>query len=203
MQNINDKTLTGGALLFVGAIVLALLLQWWLAPSYDIDNQALLGQASRGELLLKPWQIDELRRQEGLKDATLVLVNGAELDDQGVFGIKIQYELNQLLTDEVIKQIRKSSTIFIVAPDESIAIASAWFLRAKGLNQAFAIAGDPKFVQNNILENYQPKFAQTSAEKAKYNFSKFFGSSQDKSKINSSFTLPTGAPTVKKATGGC
>lgn len=203
MQNINDKMLTGAALIFVGGLIVALLLQWWLAPSYKTDNLSLHQRLVSGQMLIKPWQLDQMRRQGTLEETSLVLLNGANLVQKNGFAAHIETTIANLLSDETIKFIQRAGKTYVLAPDESEALAAAWLLRAKGYNEVYAIANDPQFVQTHVLGEYHPRWAQTTTGQARYDFGRFFGNAPKPANANAVFAPPAGAPQVKKAAGGC
>ncbi|MBK9292257.1 MAG: hypothetical protein IPM52_11615 [Bacteroidetes bacterium] len=203
MQNINDKMLTAAAVLFVGLLLAALLLQWWLAPAYKTDNLSLHSQLSSGEMLIKPWQLHEIEAQDALGEFALVQLNGAQIPQSEKFGRQISVTTDRLLSDESMKFIKSAGKTLVVAPDESEALAAAWLLRAKGFGQVFAVATDAEFIAKNVLENYLPKWAQTTSEQARYAFSRFFGTASRPTAPAANFALPSGTPQVKKAAGGC
>lgn len=203
MQNINDKMLTGAALLFVGALLLALLIQWWLAPAYQTDNATMHQRLTSGELLVKPWQIAQMHEEDKLKEAALLLFDGAKLPNTEFFGSIVTLSANELLSRQTASIIKKSKKVFILASEESDALAAAWLLQAKGHNNVYALANSPDFISNNVFKNYEPQWAQTTAEKARFDYNRFFGTTAAQARPSSSFAMPTGQSQLKKAAGGC
>ncbi len=203
MQNINDKMLTGAALIFVGGLIVALLLQWWLAPPYKTDNLSIHQRVVSGQMLIRPWQLKQMHDEGVLSTTSLVLLNGATLKQKDAFSAHLELTTSGLLSAETLKWIRQTNQTFVLAPDESEALAATWILRAKGYDEVYAIANDPQFVQENVLGVYHPRWAQTTTEQARYDFGRFFGNAPKPANTDAIFAPPAGAPQVKKAAGGC
>ncbi len=203
MQNINDKMLTGAALLFVGALLFALLVQWWLAPAYQTDNTVLHQRLISGELIVKPWQLNQELSEDKLKNVALVLLDGAKFEGAGQFGSKTEVSAAAILSQQTLSFLKNKEKVYILAEDESSALATAWLLQAKGYTNVYALANNPDFIDKSVLNDYQPRWAQTTAEKARYDFNRFFGTPAAQPRSVGSFPVPTGQPQVKKAAGGC
>jgi hypothetical protein len=203
MQNINNKMLTAAVLLFVGVLLTALLLQWWMAPAYKTDNISLHKMLSSGSLLIKPWQLNQMIDQNTIANVSLVLLNGADLAQKERFGSHIALTSEHLLAKETMKFLKLCKTVFVLAPDESAALAATWVYRAKGLNHVYAIANNAAFVEKRVIDNYHPKWAQTTAEQARFNFANFFGNAPKLQAPAPNFAPQTGGIQVKKAAGGC
>lgn len=203
MQNINDKMLTGAALLFVGAILFALLVQWWLAPAYQADNTVLHQRLITGELIVKPWQLNQLLSEDKLKNVALVLLDGAKFEGAEKFGSKTEVSAAAILSQHTLSFLKNKEKVYILAGDESDALAAAWLLQAKGYTNVYALANNPDFIDKSVLNDYKPRWAQTTAEKARYDYNRFFGTSAAQPRSVGSFAVPTGQPQVKKAAGGC
>lgn len=107
--------------------------------------------------------------------------------------------LHQILNHELLKLICKSELpVVLVAATEEMEVDAWLVLRNAGIHNASILAGGYDFVRKNIVKTYQPKYNKYYAEKAQYDYSKFFS--------NSGTPAPAPKPVMLETTpvqGGC
>lgn len=203
MERFNDKMLTNAALLFVMAIVVAMLVQWVLSPKYDASNAAVQNSIAADEVLLLPHQFRQLVDENRMADYTVVYV-GEQQDVAGLFPNQLSIPFAELLQKQQLRSLKSQKNIILIADEETKAMLAANLLLSQGVQHVQAAARNLKFVQEELLPGLAPKMAESHEEKARFDYSRFFsneGSTTKKSNANAA--LPAGGIEVKAVAGGC
>jgi hypothetical protein len=173
-KSFNDKMLTNAALLFVLVIIGSMFIQWILAPSYSRTNKSVHEKILSKDVLILPWQLKQMADDESIKTFTAVDLSSEKLIKSDIFKETIQIPLSQLLDKDQIKKLKKDEKYLFIADDESKAMMAVHLLLAKGYNQVFAVSNDAAFFEKSVVGDFKPKVAETHAEKARFDYGRFF-----------------------------
>lgn len=191
-KNINDKTLNNAAMLFILTIVLVIIGQWWMAPSYALPAEKVLDKVSNPQTLVLPDELASLSADS--YTALLIGSNGASLP----FSQKINLPFSQLLSKEALKTIPADKPVVIFGDTETQAMMALQLLSAQGFKNVRAAANDIRFTAGYLTKGLDPQFAYRKAEKAAFNYEHFFKTNKSKA--------PAAGPAatqVVKTQGGC
>ena len=146
MERFNDKMLTNAALLFVMAIVVAMLVQWVLSPKYDASNAAVQNSIAAGEVLLLPHQFRQLVDENRMADYTLVYI-GDQQDVAGLFPNQLSIPFADLLQKQQLRSLKSQKNIILIADEETKAMLAANLLLSQGIQHVQAATPNLKFLQ--------------------------------------------------------
>ncbi len=203
MNTINDKMLANAALLFVLALVFVILIQWVMAPSYSLTNEAVLEQTAHENILIKPQQLKTMQADQSLKAFTLLDLSG-KLKSKDAFGAVLSVPFAELLDSDQLKAIKKADQLLVVGDKESEALMAVQLLMAKGVANITALANDAAYTDQVLEQELQADFYNAHAEKARFDYGRFFkGQASGNKKANANQSEVPGAVKVVAAAGGC
>ncbi|GAB1419394.1 hypothetical protein MASR2M12_21590 [Bacteroidales bacterium] len=194
MESINDKMLNNAAILFVATIVIVILGQWWLAPSYALPNEKVLTRITDSQTLVLPGELITAAPES----YTALILSDKPKASAFPSAKKIVIPFAKLLDKKNLKSIPTEGMVFIFGENESQALMALELLTAKGFDNLRAVANDLRTNQTVLTNGIEPKAAFRKGEKAVYDYSRFF-------KTNNAKAQPAAQPeTVTiKAKGGC
>ncbi len=99
MKTLNDKMLANAALLFVLALFVAIVVQWWMAPAYSLTNETVLEQTTNNHVLILPQQLKTLQLQNTLQEYTLLDLSG-KLQNKADFGSYLSIPFAEILVSK-------------------------------------------------------------------------------------------------------
>ena len=202
MNTINDKMLANAALLFVLALVFVILVQWVLAPSYSLTNEAVLEQTANENNLIKPQHLKAMQADQSLKAFTLLDLSG-KLKSKDAFGAVLTVPFADLLDSDQLKAIKKSDQLLVVGDKESEALMAVQLLMAKGVTNITALANDAAFTDQVLGQELQAEFYDAHAEKARFDYGRFLKATGNGQQKAAKQTEVPGAVKVVAAAGGC
>lgn len=202
MNTVNDKMLANAALLFVLALVLVILVQWLLAPSYTMTNEAVLEQTTQENVLVKPQQLKAMQADQSLKSVTLLDLSG-KLKSKDVFGVVLTVPFADLLDTDQLKAIKKADQLLVVGDKESEALMAVQLLMAKGITNIAALANDAAFTDQVLEQELQAEFYDAHAEKARFDYGRFLKATGNGQQKSAKQAEVPGAVKVVAAAGGC
>ncbi len=202
MNTINDKMLANAALLFVAALVFVILVQWVLAPSYSLTNEAVLEQTAHENILIKPQQLKAMQTDHSLKAFTLLDLSG-NLKSKDAFGSVLTVPFANLLDSDQLKAIKKADQLLVVGDKESEALMAVQLLMAKGVTNITALANDAAFADQVLEQELQAEFYNAHAEKARFDYGRFLKATGNGQQKAAKQAEVPGAVKVVAAAGGC
>ncbi|MCK9452261.1 MAG: hypothetical protein M0Q90_11275 [Bacteroidales bacterium] len=202
MKTINDKMLANAALLFVLALFVVILIQWWKAPAYSHTNKDVLQKTSNDETLIKPQQLKTMQLQGNLKKYALLDLSGS-LQNKAEFGSYLSIPFGEILETKNLKSIKRSDKLLVVAATESEAVMAAQLLISKGVSQIGILAKDTDFTDRVLTQEMDAAFFDAQAEKARYDYGRFLKNQSSGAKKASKQAEIPGGVKVVAAAGGC
>lgn len=202
MNTINDKMLANAALLFVLALVFVIIVQWVLAPSYSLTNEAVLEQTANENNLIKPQHLKAMQADQSLKAFTLLDLSG-KLKSKDAFGAVLTVPFADLLDSDQLKTIKKADQLLVVGDKESEALMAVQLLMAKGVTNITALANDAAFTDQVLGQELQAEFYDAHAEKARFDYGRFLKATGNGQQKAAKQTEVPGAVKVVAAAGGC
>ncbi|MDN5350121.1 MAG: hypothetical protein PWQ54_1517 [Bacteroidales bacterium] len=202
MNTVNDKMLANAALLFVLSLVLVILVQWVLAPSYNLTNEAVLEQTAHENILIKPQQLKSMQADQSLKTFTLLDLSG-KLKNKDTFGSVLTVPFADLLDSDQLKVIKKAEQLLVVGDKESEAVMAVQLLMAKGVTNITALANGVAFTDQLLEQELQAEFYDAHAEKARFDYGRFLKATGNGQQKAAKQAEVPGAVKVVAAAGGC
>jgi hypothetical protein len=202
MNTINDKMLANAVLLFVLALVLVILVQWVMAPSYSLTNEAVLELTAHENFLLKPQQLKAMQADQSLKAFTLLDLSG-KIKNKDVFGAVLTVPFADLFDSDQLKAIKKADQLLVVGDKESEALMAVQLLMAKGVTNIAALANDVVVTDQVLEQELQAEFYDAHAEKARFDYGRFLKATGNGHQKAAKKAEVPGAVKVVVAAGGC
>ncbi|MDY0077209.1 MAG: hypothetical protein RBR87_08020 [Bacteroidales bacterium] len=202
MKTINDKMLANAALLFVLALFVVILIQWWKAPAYSLTNEAVLQKTSNDEILIKPQQLKTMQLQKNLKEYTLLDLSSS-LQNKADFGSYLGIPFAGILDSKNLKSIKKTDKLLVVAATESEAAMAAQLLISKGIANVSVLSNNASFTDRVLTQEMDAAFFDAHAEKARYDYGRFLKNQSSGAKKASKQAEIPGGVKVVAAAGGC
>lgn len=203
MEKINDKMLTNAALTFVLAIVVAMLVQGWMAPNYAASNQEVKQQMMDESMLILPARLKQMQQDGSLNGYTLVDLGETPSLKISNAGNILHIPYKMLLEKKNLKQLKKAEKIILFGSEESQAMMAGQLLVAMGIRQIEVASNSIAFNDEWVNGKFDPQKAELNNEKARFDFSRYFKGAAGSAKSTPS---PAGIPQgvkVVKASGGC
>ncbi len=170
MENINDKMLNNAALLFILTILLVIVGQWWMAPSYALTAEKVLQKVNDPRSLVLPEELSLLDKGEY---TALVLSTESETINLP-FDSKIFIPFEALLSKKSLKMIPADQQMLIFGETESQAVMALQLLAAKGYTKLRAVSNDLEANSFFLTNGVDPKVAFRKTEKATFDYPRFF-----------------------------
>lgn len=204
MENTNDKMLTYAAASIIAVVLLVILLQWQMAPSYSAANDKVLEQVTGTQTLILPGELQQMAENGSLADYTLVDLRTNP--DGQLPGIEktIQIPFGELLEAPNLKKMKKAGVLLLIADDESVSQMAVALLTSKGINHSRAISNGYSQAAGNSDKKLALPAQSAHGEKARWDYGRFF-----KSEGGTTGSTPAGPAAVPqgvkvvKAAGGC
>lgn len=202
MKTINDKMLANAALLFVLALFVVILIQWWKAPAYSLTNEAVLQKTANEQVLILPQQLKTIQLQENLKEYALLDLSGS-LQNKADFGSYLSIPFAEILNSKNLKSIKKSDKLLVVAATESEAVMAAQLLISKGVVDVSALSNNASFTDRVLTQEMDAALFDAHTEKARYDYGRFLKSQSSGAKNAANQSKIPGGVKVVAAAGGC
>lgn len=202
MKTINDKMLANAALLFVLALFVVMLIQWWKAPAYSLTNEAVLQKTSNDETLIKPQQLKTMQLQGNLKEYALLDLSGS-LQNKADFGSYLSIPFAEILDSKNLKSIKKSEKLLVVATTESEAVLAVQLLISKGVANVSLLSNNADFTDIVLTQEMDAAFFDAHTEKARYDYGRFLKNQSSGAKKAAKQAEIPGGVKVVAAAGGC
>jgi len=202
MKTINDKMLANAALLFVLALFVVMLIQWWKAPAYSLTNEAVLQKTSNDETLIKPQQLKTMQLQGNLKEYALLDLSGS-LQNKADFGSYLSIPFAEILDSKNLKSIKKSEKLLVVATTESEAVLAVQLLISKGVANVSLLSNNADFTDLVLTQEMDAAFFDAHTEKARYDYGRFLKNQSSGAKKAAKQAEIPGGVKVVAAAGGC
>lgn len=174
MNNEQNKILNVAALLFVGIALLVMLLQNIAGPGYKASNSEILAKATNPERWLLPYQYLDLIESDQLQNYLLVDLRTREEFNQGSLPGAINIPFDKLLEKSSLKQLKSRKPVILFSATEARSSVAGLLLNGKGLKKVQVLANNYEFMRDHVLAGYKPSVAFTHAEKARYDFRRYF-----------------------------
>lgn len=204
MKNEEVILLNTAGVVFAIFVAAVLLFQWAISPAYKENNAAVLETIASHNHFVQPAQLEELIKTNQLQNHTIVDLRTNEEFNRGSLPGAINIPLNNILDNKSLKIIRKSSgDILLISSDESHSAIASALLKSKGLDNTKVVATDYNYIRMNVLDQFQPASAFSDAEKARFDFQRYFrntGSPEDQKPVVKPKIIQT---EIVKTKGGC
>jgi len=186
------------AFIFLGAAVLAMLVRYFMSPSYQMNNQEMQGTALAISKRVQPYELHQLVLSGELANHLLIDLRNEADFAKGSLPEAINVPFEELLEKHSLKKLKVGKPILLISHRESVTASAALLLSSQGIGPVRIISNDFEFVNKHILDNYQPQNAGTHNEKAKFDYPRFLKTTPGVNKPSATqLKIPAG-----KITGG-
>jgi len=204
MKNQEVILLNTAGVLFAIFVAAILLFQWAIAPAYKENNAAVLETIAGHNHYIQPWQLEELIKTNQINSHLIVDLRSNEEFNRGSLPGAVNIPLNNLLDQKSLKMIRKASgDVLLISGDESHSAVASALLKSKGFTNSKVSATDYNYIRQNVLDHFQPASAFSVAEKAWFDYPRFFRNTGSAEEQRPSVKPKIIQTEIVKTKGGC
>lgn len=174
MNDSQHKILNTGALIFVGATLLVMLLQNIAGPGYKASNTEMLANAGSTERWILPHLFSSIVENDQLQSYLLVDLRPPEEFNLGSLPGAVNIPFDVLLERKSMKKLKANKPVLLFSGKEAQSSVAGLLLYSEGFSNIFVLANDYSYIKENVLGKFEPSTAFTHAEKARYDYHRFF-----------------------------